>query len=243
VNAAHALGETAAPDRVIRISLSQSSDGRVVVEVADNGCGMRDEVLSRAFEPFFTTKPLGVGAGLGLPICKRIVDDLGGTMTIQSKAGEGTTVSVSFPPALAQLPNLQPSAATPPPPLAPRRRILVVDDERAVAESLCAGLRDVHEVDAATSVAEARNLLAKNGEYDAVVCDVAMPLESGAVLHAYAKQHHPGLAERFIFMTGGAYTDEMLNFIGSTQCPHVEKPFGFDELRSLVDAAIARGRS
>jgi PAS domain S-box-containing protein len=236
VNAAHALSETDVPDRVIRVSLRQGSDGRVIAEITDNGCGMRDEVLARAFEPFYTTKPLGVGAGLGLPICKRIVDDLGGTITIQSKPGEGTTVAVYFNPAITRASSLPPPA----PSHGLRRRILVVDDERAVAESLCAGLRDVHDVDTATSVAEARALLAANGEYDAVLCDVAMPMESGAVLHAYAREHHPALAQRFIFMTGGAYTDEMLNFIGSTQCPHVEKPFGFDEIRTLVDATIAQ---
>ncbi|HKP57811.1 MAG TPA: ATP-binding protein [Polyangiales bacterium] len=238
VNAAHALSETDTHDRVIRVSLRQGSDGRVIAEISDNGCGMRDEVLARAFEPFYTTKPLGVGAGLGLPICKRIVDDLGGTITIQSKPGEGTTVTVYFNPAIGHT-----TSAPPPPAAMPngrRSRILVVDDERAVAESLCAGLRDVHDVDTATSVAEARALLVANGEYDVVLCDVAMPMESGAVLHAYARQHHPALAQRFIFMTGGAYTDDMLNFISSTQCPHVEKPFGFDEIRSLVDATIAQ---
>jgi PAS domain S-box-containing protein len=243
VNAAHALGEVDAPDRAIRISLARGVDGRVVAEVTDNGCGMREEVLARAFEPFFTTKPLGVGAGLGLPICKRIVDDLGGTMTIQSRPGVGTTVSVHLP----AHEKLEPTPPPPSPlrfvrdPLIPTRaRVLVVDDERAVAESLCAGLRDVHDVDTATSVAEARALLRANGEYDAVLCDLAMPVESGAVLHDYASQHHPELAERFIFMTGGAFNDEMMDFISTTRCPHVEKPFGFDEIRALVETAIAR---
>jgi PAS domain S-box-containing protein len=255
VNAAHALGETDEPDRVIRITLSRSSDGRVVAEVADNGCGMREEVLARAFEPFFTTKPLGVGAGLGLPICKRIVDDLGGTITIQSRPGYGTTVFVYFPPcekaqlaAADEAPEALAPAFTPKPVAEPpaaqstRARVLVVDDERAVAESLCAGLRDVHDVDTATSVAEARALLHANGEYDAVLCDLAMPVESGVVLHAYAQKHFPALAERFVFMTGGAFNDEMLEFIGATSCPHVEKPFGFDEIRALVEKAIAHGR-
>jgi CheY-like chemotaxis protein/anti-sigma regulatory factor (Ser/Thr protein kinase) len=270
VNAAHALGDVDGPDRFIRIVLAQSSDGRVVAEVTDNGCGMREEVLVRAFEPFFTTKPLGVGAGLGLPICKRIVDDLGGTITIQSRPGVGTSVYVYFP--AAEKPRLSPP---PPEPLIPARaepmvpspsasasttnvratpnasvnaapasgvraRVLVVDDERAVAESLCAGLRDVHDVDTATSVAEARALLHAKGEYDAVLCDLAMPVESGVVLHGYAQEHFPALADRFVFMTGGAFNDEMLEFIGATQCPHVEKPFGFDEIRALVDQAIAR---
>jgi DNA-binding NtrC family response regulator len=88
-------------------------------------------------------------------------------------------------------------------------------------------------------VAEARALLGSHGEYDAVLCDLAMPVESGIELHAYAERHHPRLAERFIFMTGGAFTSEMTAFIDATCCRHVEKPFGLDQIRSLVDAAIA----
>jgi PAS domain S-box-containing protein len=267
VNAAHALGDVDGPDRFIRIVLAQSSDGRVVAEVTDNGCGMREEVLARAFEPFFTTKPLGVGAGLGLPICKRIVDDLGGTITIQSRPAVGTSVYVYFPsaekprrstpapliptraePLIASAKATSPTtpntaasgSAAQPANGGVRARVLVVDDERAVAESLCAGLRDVHDVDTATSVAEARALLHAKGEYDAVLCDLAMPVESGVVLHTYAQEHFPALADRFVFMTGGAFNDEMLEFIGATHCPHVEKPFGFDEIRALVDQAIAR---
>jgi PAS domain S-box-containing protein len=97
VNAAQALAELDAPDRWIRVSLAPDADGRVIAEVCDNGPGMRDEVVARAFEPFFTTKPLGVGAGLGLPICKRIVDDIGGAISIASCVGEGTTVRILFP--------------------------------------------------------------------------------------------------------------------------------------------------
>lgn len=249
VNASHALGDTDNPDRVIRVSLAQKLDGRVVAEVSDNGCGMREEVLARAFEPFFTTKPLGVGAGLGLPICKRIVDDLGGTITIQSRPGWGTTVSLYFSacessPELVDLKIERPDSQAPPAvaydPLAQRGRVLVIDDERAVAESLRAGLRDAHDVDTAGSVAEARALLGSQGEYDAVLCDLAMPVESGIALHAYAERHHPRLAERFIFMTGGAFTSEMEAFIDTTSCWHVEKPFGLDQIRALIDAAIAR---
>ncbi len=71
--------------------------GRVHVTVGDDGCGIPEEIQDRVFEPFFTTKDVGRGTGLGLPICRRIVERLGGTMEIESEPGHGTTVSVDLP--------------------------------------------------------------------------------------------------------------------------------------------------
>jgi signal transduction histidine kinase len=67
----------------------------VYLEVQDHGHGMDEETCRRALEPFFTTKSRGTG--LGLPICKRIVESHGGTLTIDSAAGRGTTVRVELP--------------------------------------------------------------------------------------------------------------------------------------------------
>src|SRR5262249_24939063 len=140
VNAAHAVHELEQPERSVRVAL-RAEAGRVQVEIEDNGCGMTEQVLSRAFEPFFTTKPLGVGAGLGLSICKRIVDDMSGQITVHSRPLQGTTVRVSL------LACRDEPAEDPTPIHKPRRgRMLLVDDERAVAESLRHALTDDHDV-------------------------------------------------------------------------------------------------
>jgi signal transduction histidine kinase len=73
------------------------ANGRVVIRVSDTGTGIPDEIRDRVFEPFFTTKEVGKGTGLGLPICQRIVERLGGTLTIESEVGRGTTVVVDLP--------------------------------------------------------------------------------------------------------------------------------------------------
>ncbi len=72
-------------------------DGEVCITVADNGPGIPGEIRDRIFEPFLTTKPVGVGTGMGLPVSRNIVSDLGGTLTFETREGEGTTFSLVLP--------------------------------------------------------------------------------------------------------------------------------------------------
>jgi two-component system, NtrC family, sensor kinase len=72
-------------------------DGKAHVEIVDNGCGIPAENLSSIFLPFFTTKPVGKGTGLGLAICYGLVRDLGGTISVDSTVGAGTTFTVVLP--------------------------------------------------------------------------------------------------------------------------------------------------
>ena len=75
------------------------NDGRpgVAVAVSDTGSGIPGEALPRVFEPFFTTKPQGQGTGLGLPICRDILREHGGTLAVQSRSGQGTTFTAWLP--------------------------------------------------------------------------------------------------------------------------------------------------
>ena len=94
VNAEHAM--TGSARRVLTIRTSNHA-GRVVVEVADTGVGMRPEVQKRIFEPFFTTKPEGRGTGLGLSVSYGIVQTHGGTLTVHTAPGAGATFRISLP--------------------------------------------------------------------------------------------------------------------------------------------------
>lgn len=87
--------EASRPGGTIRIVSAQTPEGDVRVVVQDTGVGMSEEVRRRAFEPYFTTKP--GGAGMGLPMAKKVVEAHGGTITIASQMGVGTTVTVSLP--------------------------------------------------------------------------------------------------------------------------------------------------
>jgi two-component system, NtrC family, sensor kinase len=96
LNAAQAI--VADLPRAGRIEIVSRREGPTVrLEIVDNGVGISRENLARVFQPFFTTKPIGVGTGLGLPICQRIVTSLGGRLTLASELGAGTTVTIELP--------------------------------------------------------------------------------------------------------------------------------------------------
>ena len=69
----------------------------IYVDFADTGCGIAEENLDKIFEPLFSTKSLGEGSGLGLDICKNIINNHGGSISVKSKLGEGTTFFVTLP--------------------------------------------------------------------------------------------------------------------------------------------------
>ena len=85
----------------LTVNSASTGNGRVRITVTDNGCGISAENLDKIFSPFFTTKPVGKGTGLGLSVCYGIVQNLGGTMTVQSAPGEGATFVIDLPIAAA----------------------------------------------------------------------------------------------------------------------------------------------
>ena len=90
------------------------ADDHVVLSISDTGTGIPSEILDRLFDPFFTTKP--DGTGLGLAVSKKIIEDHGGKIEVQSTVGKGTTFILSFPPtppsnALQRPLGLSPSSA------------------------------------------------------------------------------------------------------------------------------------
>ena len=88
-NAAHALGKGGT------LTLSAEVEGEdVVLAVTDTGCGIPEEYIGQIFDVFFTTKPAGKGTGLGLALCKRIVEEHGGSIGVESKVGVGTRFTI-----------------------------------------------------------------------------------------------------------------------------------------------------
>ncbi|HJU05911.1 MAG TPA: ATP-binding protein [Nitrospiraceae bacterium] len=87
---------------------TETSEGQVLITIQDSGCGIPLTYLSKVFDPFFTTKRQGQGRGLGLTTARRIVESVGGDITIASREGHGTTILITFP-----VVELSPSRRTP----------------------------------------------------------------------------------------------------------------------------------
>jgi PAS domain S-box-containing protein len=227
----------------IRASL-RTSAGQVTIGIEDTGSGIPEELLGKIFDPFFTTKPVGVGTGLGLPICRSIVRGLGGEITVSSNLGRGSRFTVTLPASSGEVPEKlgRPRSMSPPPPL--RGKLLVVDDELSVARTLKALLENEHDLSLAETGAQALAVIgATSGpSFDIILCDLMMPGMSGMELYETIRRERPGLEQRMVFMTGGVSMDRAREFLAT--CPNLtlEKPFDFERLRRTLRQLVQLAR-
>jgi len=193
-NAAHAMEEKGG---VLKINLtnenldSESANefqdlapGHYIkLSVRDTGQGIEPQFMAKIFEPYFTTKAVGKGTGMGLALVHGIVKSHGGTVTVQSKAGKGTTFHVYLPLVeedTGTLETAQDVAQLP----EGTGRILFVDDENAAVSVMQSMLgRLGFKVTARTSSIEALEAFRNNPqEFDLVITDMAMPNMTGKEL-------------------------------------------------------------
>ena len=235
INAAHAIKEGSVSTNEIRVGTDVDGEGRVVVTVQDSGAGMPAEVMSRIFDPFFTTKPVGIGTGLGLSICHGIITDLGGEISVDSAPARGTVFTVVLPVHHPRL-DPEPRAAAPSSrPTSAPFRILVIDDEPSLGRALTRMLAHEHEVVVVQSGREGlARLLEEDEWFDPVLCDLMMPDMSGIELYEELLETRPHIAERIIFMTGGAFTPRAREFLERVPNIRLEKPFDLETLREAV---------
>jgi CheY-like chemotaxis protein len=210
--------------RILAVETSER-EGKLQIVIADNGCGMSEEVRLRAFEPFFTTKPQGVGTGIGLSVCMGIVETHGGRITLESTPGTGARFEVELPISTAP-PETETAAKAGPQKLL--GQILVVDDEPAIAELVAARLGQKGLlVTTATSGQEALDQV-RSQHFDAVLTDLRMPDMPGHRLIDAIVAQRPELGGRIIVMTGDAL-GSALN-LEDKQLIVLEKPLDFEAL-------------
>jgi PAS domain S-box-containing protein len=176
----------------------------VAISVADTGTGMSEEIRNHAFEPFFTTKEAGKGTGLGLSMVYGFARQSGGTVTIDSEPGKGTTFRIYLPRARHQLGENEEMADPSQPNAGPPSRILVVDDDSAVRAVTATLVRTFgHEAIDAASGQAALDLLERDRQFDLLIIDLAMPNMHGREFAAKARRLIPGVPT--LFVTG--YTE------------------------------------
>jgi PAS domain S-box-containing protein len=209
----------------------------VEVSVCDTGTGMSADVLTHIFEPFFTTKEIGKGSGLGLPQVYGFMQQSGGTITVASVLGEGTTVTMLLP-------------RTTGPPVEPASRradvtdrhsarsgsILLVEDNDEVAMLVTEMLRELgYRVTRAASAQGALGALADEREIDLVFSDIMMPgTMNGMELALEVRRRRPGAP---ILLTTG-YAGAAVQVAEVEDIEILSKPYAIEALDAALRVAL-----
>ena len=216
----------------------------VMIEVADTGTGIPDDVREKIFEPFFTTKEVGKGTGLGLAMVYGIVKQTGGYVFCNSTVGVGTTFRILLPRHVPtqgedEARNKEPvkkAAAD----LTGHGTILLVEDEEAVrafgARALSARGYTVLE---AANGAEALEVADKNSKIDLIVSDVVMPEMDGPTMFGELRKR--GVRAKVIFVSGYAEDAFAKNLPEGEDFGFLAKPFTLKQLIEAVKGAAPAG--
>jgi len=243
INAAQAIPADSVDAHAITVTIGPTAARGVLVEVRDTGAGIPADILPRVTEPFFTTKAAGVGTGLGLAVCKTIVESHRGTLSIESEVGRGTRVRVlleAAAPAASASPHRQEADEQ----QALRRRsvtmeverslrVLVVDDDEALVRALRRALR-AHRLVCVGSGREALAHLQADGAFDVVLCDLMMPGMTGMELYEQLESLGLAVRERVVFLTGGAFTPRAREFLERVPNRALEKPVAPERLEAIL---------
>ncbi len=214
-----------------------TDEGHQIIEVIDNGAGIEAKDLHRVFDPLYTTKEVGQGTGLGLFICRGIVEDAGGSTVVHSNTSDGTIVRVRLP--ATQEPSTTLTTRLPEPSqhteeLVEGLRIYVIDDETMITRALQRMLKNA-EVIVENDSRTALQHLRQEPKYDVIICDLMMPQVTGMKLYDSLQESNSRLCERFLFMTGGGVTNEAEEFLERPSIQHLLKPLRPGLLRAAIN--------
>jgi len=207
----------------------------VLLEVTDTGIGMDANTCRKIFDPFFTTKEAGKGTGLGLSIVHGIVTQAGGTISVYSELGLGTTFRIYLP-ASEEVVHETVREDVAPPRTLPPITVLVVDDHREVRSVAIRALQDAgcRVLEAATAE-EARHIcVSHDGTIDVVVLDVVLSDGRGDLLVQQLRDLRPEIAT--VLMSG--YPAGALTPSGGAPPDLLAKPFSPSELRAAVASVV-----
>ncbi|HKY33965.1 MAG TPA: response regulator [Candidatus Polarisedimenticolia bacterium] len=236
-NAVKALAE-ARGGRLVTIATFERED-RAVIEVADNGPGIPEELLGKVFQPFFTTRRVGQGAGLGLSAAYGIVRAHSGSLTASSRPGGGAVLRLGLPLAGAGQHESGPAGESEE--ALPRGcRVLIVDAETVVVELLADFFEGmVERIDTAATGHEGLRK-ARTASYDLILADVGMPDLPGERFWRELAAERPEAMNRLLFLSSGEPPAERRAFLEATGAACLMKPFSLEQLASRVRAILRK---
>jgi len=220
-----------------------SAGGFAKITVVDTGEGMDAETREKVFEPFFTTKELGKGTGLGLAIVYGIVKQHGGSVTLASELGVGTTFEVLLPLIDGAVEELEANERARP--ARGTETILYAEDDGAVRRLITGVLTGYgyHVLEAVDGQAALRTFADFGHSVDMLLLDVIMPHKSGREVYDAVRERRPDMPTLFV----SGYTDDIIHKRGvfDEGIEFIAKPLNpFDLLarvRAILDASRAGG--
>lgn len=212
-------------ENTIDIVVTKLNDG-VEIIYADNAGGMSDDVKKHLFDPFFTTKDVQAGAGLGMSLLYKIVQDHCGTINVETDLGIGTTFKIFFPKerrkALSTRLIKENSQGDLPDNLH-RPVIMVVDDEEEICEIIDSYLSKSCDVVVYTDSRKAIQSIQEH-KYDLILTDLKMPEATGMDILATAKEYQTDTP--VVLISGHARADvEIKNALSAGALDVITKPF------------------
>ena len=230
------------------LAYSNESMCRVLFSVTDTGIGIPDEKVDQLFKPF-TQASKGYrreyqGAGLGLSICKRLVELMAGNIAMESEPGKGTTFYMSIPFSVDE-PIPTPGTSTSVQNESKSLRILLAEDEdvnRLATTKLLE--KHGHTVKAVKNGQEAVSQL-KDGNFDVVLMDIQMPVMDGVEATAAIRKGDAGLNSKntpIIAMTAYAMGGDREKFLTAGMNGYVAKPVEMTELQELMNRVLEKGK-
>lgn len=212
----------------------------VELAMSDTGCGIPEAILQRIFDPFFTTKPKDKGTGLGLSTVRTFARRSRGFVSVRSRQGEGTTVSLYLPRlhrGMGRRGDRKKDGARFDP---AGLRALVVEDDKMVREITVAYLKAWEMlVSEAEDGPAAVAVLEEDDTFDLVVSDLIMPGGmSGLDLAEKIRGRWPSC--RVLLMTGYSHDEFMRRGLDGNSVPHLRKPFTRDDLLASIADVMSR---
>jgi signal transduction histidine kinase/ActR/RegA family two-component response regulator len=221
---------------------ARRDNGAVRVDVRDDGPGIPADQRRRIFEPFFTTRAHSEGTGLGLTLCRDILQEHGAEIRLVRTRRPGTCFRLRFP--IASRASGGPSTASPRRSPAQVRgcRIVVVEDEPAIREI----------VSRAFSGRGNRVVTFENGEdalgylgaepVDLVISDIHRPGLDGIQLYRAVGRQRPGLLSRFLFVSGDTVGEATAAFLERSGAAFLAKPILIADLQRAALEVLERSR-
>jgi PAS domain S-box-containing protein len=242
----------------VRITIKgQVKDSKGCISVEDNGMGMSKEEMPYIFERFYQIEDIHnrthEGAGLGLAIARELVEKMGGTISVESEQGNGSTFTICMELADEEVPDVKLDEVIVMPPEAPvareesviekRDRILVIDDDEFNVRLLEKMLEEDYDVETASTGSEGLEVIRGGKGFELVLLDWMMPGMDGLSLLVAIKADRSTKDIPVIFVSGKTEPEVIEKGMSAGASGFIAKPYNRDEILDSIRLAIEESRT